>query len=147
DTNTGGRYDPASDTWTPTSTGPGVPSPRQMHTAVWTGTRMIVWGGFGDLATGGSYDPASDTWTPTSTGASVPLGRYLHTAVWTGTRMIVWGGVSEGSPSPFYQNTGGRYDPATDTWTPTSTGAGVPAARQAHTAVRTGTALPGWSGV
>jgi hypothetical protein len=146
DTNTGGRYDPVSDTWTPTSTGPGVPSPRQMHTAVWTGTRMIVWGGFGDLATGGSYDPASDTWTPTSTGASVPLGRYLHTAVWTGTRMIVWGGFREGSPSPFYQNTGGRYDPATDTWTPTSTGAGVPAARQAHTAVWTGNEMLVWGG-
>ena len=36
-TDTGGRYNPATDSWTPTSTGPGVPSARHDHTAVWTG--------------------------------------------------------------------------------------------------------------
>ena len=32
------------DTWTATST-TNAPSPREEHTAVWTGTEMIVWGG------------------------------------------------------------------------------------------------------
>ncbi len=41
---TGGRYDPATDTWTATATG-GAPPARYDHTAVWTGTEMIVWGG------------------------------------------------------------------------------------------------------
>ena len=43
--NTGGRYNPSTDTWTATSTGANVPAAREVHTAVWTGTEMIVWGG------------------------------------------------------------------------------------------------------
>ena len=42
--NTGGRYDPISNSWTPTST-VNAPAARDRHTAVWTGSRMIVWGG------------------------------------------------------------------------------------------------------
>src|SRR5207249_3238938 len=45
ETNTGGRYDPLMDKWTPTSMGQSVPSRRRSHTAMWTGTEMIVWGG------------------------------------------------------------------------------------------------------
>src|SRR6266545_1677157 len=58
-----------------------------------------------------------DTWTPTNlTGA--PDGRVSHTAVWTGSEMIVWGGDDENSLDI---NTGGRYNPSTDSWTATST--------------------------
>jgi hypothetical protein len=35
----------------------GAPSPRDDHTAVWTGTKMIIWGGgdnFGSLGNGGA---------------------------------------------------------------------------------------------
>ena len=39
--NTGGRYDPSEDSWTST----GAPDGRADHTAVWTGSEMIVWGG------------------------------------------------------------------------------------------------------
>ena len=123
--NTGGRYNPSTDSWTATSTGAGVPAARVGHTAVWTGTEVIVWGGYGEgirLNTGGRYDPATDSWTATSTGANVPVPRDLHTAVWTGTEMIVWGGSAAGGPT----NTGGRYNPSTDSWTATSTGASVP---------------------
>jgi len=58
--NTGGRYNPGSDTWTATIT-TNAPSVREYHTAVWTGSEMIVWGGYsGDfqgvlLNTGGRY--------------------------------------------------------------------------------------------
>ena len=48
-----------------------------------------------------------------------------HTAVLTGSEMIVWGGADENNV-PF--NTGGRYDPITDSWTATST-TGAPNAR------------------
>ena len=41
---TGGRYDPATDSWTATST-TSAPAARYYHTAVWTGSEMIVWGG------------------------------------------------------------------------------------------------------
>jgi hypothetical protein len=56
DLNTGGRYNPGTAVWTPTSTaGASVPSGRSQHTAVWTGTEMIVWGGYPRTATGGRY--------------------------------------------------------------------------------------------
>jgi N-acetylneuraminic acid mutarotase len=118
--NTGGIYDPANNTWAPTSM--VAPDARASHTAVWTGSRMIVWGRFSSEPGGvtnscGIYDPASDTWTSTDIFAA-PDVRSQHTAVWTGSRMIVWGGVG-GSTGPFL-NTGGLYDPASNTWTPTS---------------------------
>jgi len=49
------------DTWTPTNL-TGAPDARAAHTAVWTGSEMIVWGGYGCdgnclLNTGGRYNP------------------------------------------------------------------------------------------
>ena len=131
----------ASDTWSPLDE--FVPDGRNSPTAVWTGTRMIVWGGVGWnwVNTGGRYDPATDTWQATST-TGVPSARDGHTAVWTGSRMIVWGG-SDGSWNGL--NTGGRYDPVANTWLTTST-TGVPNARDGHTAVWTGTVMIVWGG-
>jgi hypothetical protein len=143
--NGGARYDPGADSWTPTSTGDGVPAPRQLHTAVWTGSEMIVWGGYDGsfFDTGGRYDPATVTWAPTSPGPGHPAARAAHTAVWTG-RMIVWGGRY--SDFSAYLNTGGRYDAATDTWLPTSTGSHVPTPRDSHSALWTGTHMLVWGG-
>ena len=143
--NTGGRYcaQPPSpctdDTWTPTSV-TNAPAARLFHTAVWTGSEMVVWGGLAAgptyLNTGGRYNPSTDSWTATST-TNAPDGRYIHTAVWTGSEMIVWGGWNVGST---YLNTGGRYNPSTDSWTATST-TNAPAARYYHTAVWTGSEM------
>ncbi len=143
--NTGGRYTPATDTWAATSTGANVPAGRYVHTAVWTGTEMVVWGGYDGgsyFNTGGRYKPSTDTWTPTSTalGANAPAGRYSHTATWTGSEMIVWGGT------PGNLNTGGRYNPAMDTWAATSTGANCPTGRYGHTVVWTGATMIVWGG-
>jgi N-acetylneuraminic acid mutarotase len=142
-TNTGGRYDPASDTWVATST-TNAPSARDSHAAVWTGSEMIVWGGFGIplTNTGGRYDPASDTWVATST-TNAPSPRSGHTAVWTGSEMIVWGGINVTQTN----NTGGRYNPATDTWVATSTTWTTPSARSSHRAVWTGSEMIVWGGV
>src|SRR5205809_4586355 len=110
--NTGGRYNPGTDSWTATST-TSAPVARYFHTAVWTGTEMIVWGGGASgptyLNTGGRYNPTTDSWTATS-AANAPNARASHTAVWTGTEMIVWGGGLNGN----FFNTGGRYNPGTD---------------------------------
>jgi len=144
---TGGRYDPATDTWTPISA-VGAPEGRRNPTAVWTGDLMIVWGGskydgsWSYFNTGGRYDPATDTWTPTTT-AGAPTARADHTAIWTGSEMIVWGGGE--SHLRLYFNTGGRYDPATDTWT-TTTATGAPTPRSDHTAVWTGGLMIIWGG-
>ena len=139
--NTGGRYDPAIDSWTATNT-TDAPSPRNMHTAVWTGSEMIVWGGTGDFInfnSGGRYNPGTDSWTAMTSIAPYP--RYLHTAVWTGTRMIIWGGYSDKG----LLDTGGRYNPNTNTWTETST-TNAPTARDYHTAVWTGSQMIVWGG-
>ena len=55
-----------TDSWTATSTS-NAPSGRSYHTAVWTGSEMIVWGGASYLNTGGKYNPVMDTWAATST--------------------------------------------------------------------------------
>ena len=140
--NTGGRYNPNTDTWTATST-INAPESRDIHTAVWTGGEMIVWGGnefpSGATNTGGRYNPSMDSWTATS-GSNVPAARYSHTVVWTGSEMIIWGG-SNGSN---YLNTGGRYDPGMDSWTATNNLA--PSARYSHTAVWTGAEMIVWGG-
>jgi N-acetylneuraminic acid mutarotase len=146
--NTGGRYcahPPPSpctdDTWNPTSS-TNAPTGRTYHTAVWTGSEMIVWGGVdfsGYLNTGGRYNPTIDSWAATST-ASAPAGREIHTAVWTGSEMIIWGGYN-GSDL----NTGGRYNPNADSWTATST-TNAPVARDSHAAVWTGNEMIVWGG-
>ncbi len=122
------------DAWAVTTTS-NAPDGRSFHTAVWTGSEMIVWGGLNGTSyfnTGGRYNPSTDSWTATST-INAPDARDYHTAVWTGSEMIVWGGWTGSS----YLNTGGRYNPSSDSWTATST-TGALSARTQHTAVWTG---------
>jgi N-acetylneuraminic acid mutarotase len=134
----------ADDTWTATTT-VNAPSARFDHTAVWTGSEMIVWGGWKLAAnifrTGGKYTPSTDSWTVTST-TNAPTARYTHSAVWTGTEMIVWGG--DGQNGPF--NTGGRYNPSTNSWTTTST-TNAPTGRFSQTAIWAGSEMIVWGGV
>ena len=66
--NTGGRYNPTTDSWTATSI-TNVPADRGDHTAIWTGSEMIVWGGATHSSyfnTGGRYNPNTDIWTATA---------------------------------------------------------------------------------
>ena len=143
---TGARYDALNDSWTAASAASSVPTGRSEHVAVWTGKAMVIWGGrvfSGFSNTGGSYEPLTDSWTETSTGTFAPTPRAGSRAVWTGTEMIVWGGYHDYGE---YMNTGGRYDPLTDSWTGTSTGATVPTGRAGHTAVWTGAEMIVWGG-
>jgi len=147
--NSGGRYNPTTDTWTATSLS-GAAHSRYFYTAVWSGTEMIVWGGCYIQAgspvlinSGGKYNPGTDSWTDTSS-TDAPSARYIHTAVWSGTEMIVWGGVSVEDPQE--TNTGGIYNPGTDTWTATSL-TNAPAGRWRHSAVWGGTTMIVWGGM
>ena len=144
---TGARYDPTGNTWRPVTLN-GAPSTPRGAAGVWTGQELLVWGG-ALLAPGSRinevqghgarYDPAQDLWRPMSTD-SAPAARFSHTAVWTGTEMIVWGGMKQQPDQMF--NTGGRYNPAADRWTPTAM-EGVPAPNHtyAHTATWTGNGM------
>jgi len=56
----GGTYDPVADRWQAFASGPL--SSRNLHTAVWTGQEMLIWGGIdptGDnaLSDGAAYRP------------------------------------------------------------------------------------------
>src|SRR5205807_9096420 len=108
-----------TDTWTVTAT-MNAPLGRAFHSAVWTGSKMIVWGGIDDfgngLNTGGMYDPTTDTWTATSINHA-PSARGGQATVWTGSEMIVWGGADRADSSATLLTTGGRYNPGTDSWT------------------------------
>jgi len=141
----GGRYAPGTDTWVATAAS-GAPQGRIEHAAIWTGTEMIVWGGYDGIFLGGGarYDPAADHWVATSLTGS-PTARSNHAAVWSGTLMIVWGGYGcmDGVPTgcPYAAlRSGGRYDPASDTWSPTGTTA-APTARQDPAAIWTGSEM------
>lgn len=119
DLDTGGRYNPTLDNWVATSLN-NAPSPRDSHTAVWTGNEMIVWGGVCcinppiDFNTGGRYSPGTDNWTSTSI-LNAPHARDSHSAVWTGDKMIVWGGGYYVGNNYIYLNTGGTYCAAPST--------------------------------
>ncbi|MCB0031411.1 MAG: hypothetical protein KDE28_26050, partial [Anaerolineales bacterium] len=78
-----------------------------------------------------------ESWTPTQ---ALPDPRYEHASAWTGSEMIVWGGMSVVGR---YFRDGGRYDPATDTWTLMSF-SGAPAAGINPAVVWTGTELLVW---
>ena len=140
--NTGGRYNPSTDSWIATTV-INAPAARDSHTAVWTGSEMVIWGGYGDsgeLNTGAGYNPSTDSWIATST-TNAPTARASHTAIWTGGEMIVWGGWN----GPDGLNSGGRYNPVADSWTATSA-TNAPAARYYHTAVWIGSEMIVWGG-
>jgi N-acetylneuraminic acid mutarotase len=142
--NDGGRYDPSTDTWRGMSTN-GAPSHREGHSLIWTGAEMVVWGGRyvnQILDDGGLYDSESDSWRPI-TNDGVPDGRFKHSTVWTGDEMIIWGGTSNFGWDTLA--TGGRYNPTTDTWLPTST-VDAPAKRDRHAAVWSGDEMLVWGG-
>lgn len=122
-TNTGARYDPDTYKWSPMST-VGAPAASVGNSAVWTGSKMIVWGGMSSdwygkhwSNDGAAYDPSTNTWSPIS-NSGAPSARDQHLAVWTGSKMIIWGGGVNYDYTPL--NSGGVYDPATDTWSPIS---------------------------
>ncbi len=145
-TNTGGRYDPVADSWTSTNT-TGAPAQRVSHAAVWTGSKMIVWGGRDgfEVDTGGIYDPSSGatgTWTATSS-TNAPSARHTMSAIWTGSKMIIWGGYDG-----LWTNTGGIFDPTASSgsaWS-TLTTTGAPLARSNHIGVWTGSKMLVWGG-
>ena len=88
----GAVYSVASSSWAPMAKFPETREGggRDSFSSVWTGEKMLVWGGFSRNNTcnpcshedGAIYDMAADTWTLMSPG---PLsGRGAHRAVWTG---------------------------------------------------------------
>jgi N-acetylneuraminic acid mutarotase len=107
DSPTGARYNPFSDTWTSMT---NAPQGRRDHTATWTGSEMIVFGGWPALNVAHRYNPTTNSWSVT---ASVAQARTRYpTAVWTGSLLIVWGGQDQGGNNYQY---GRPLRPSTNT--------------------------------
>ncbi len=146
---TGGVYNPVANIWS-TITTTNAPEARAAHKAVWTGSKMLIWGGNGEgchcniFNTGGGYDPGVDSWS-TITTTNAPVARYGHTAIWTGSKMIIWGGHQQYYTEINVSNTGGVYNPEVDSWS-TITTTNAPISRSAHTAVWTGSKMIVWGG-
>lgn len=152
----GAAYDPVERTWRKIAPGP---SAREEHTAVWTGSHMIVWGGRDELeegeedvrrlADGAAYDPKSDEWTELPP-APISARNDHAAAVWTGDVMFVWGGMVDAPVTGPYNaveaesRDGATYDPDAKKWSGTGD---VPAMLHSYvTAVWTGREVVLWGG-
>jgi hypothetical protein len=101
----GFAYNPGTNRWRRLAP---MDSGRAGAAAVWTGKRLLLWGGqtapLGSPSLvipphGLAYDPGRNRWSPLP---QAPLaGRVDPTAVWTGRVMIVWGGSPAGPGKPF----------------------------------------------
>ena len=86
-----------SGVWTKLPT-QGDPSPRIGHTANWTGSEMVLFGGesnFGVTNTGYAYDLSMNKWRSLTTKGGA-ISRARHTSEWTGSQLIIFGGIADG---------------------------------------------------
>ncbi len=142
----GAAYNPTTDQWQAIATFQ-APTARASHTAVWTGTEMVIWGGSGTASYStdhGRYNLTAGTWAGV-TAINAPAKRSGHVAVWTGGRMIVFGGLNSTGLLGL-TDAGGAYDPVADAWTALPS-AGLPEPRRFGTAVWTGTEMIVWGGL
>lgn len=109
-------YSPAKNRWRALAP---LPSPRFGAAIVWTGKRLLLWGGSSQpggrwARDGFAYDPATNRWSHV---APAPFPRRDNaTVAWTGRSLIVWGGVI-GTPlgtskEPQYRADGAAFAPA-----------------------------------
>ena len=105
----GAVYDAVTDTWKIIDNAPIAG--RRSAKAVWTGSRVVIWGGIDDdgrgLHDGALFDPSSGEWTKMA-DAPAEVSAEGSAAVWTGTEVLVWGGPP-GSK-------GAAFDPKTEQW-------------------------------
>lgn len=151
----GAIYNPATDTWRP-MTGTGAPHPRSNHSAVWTGTAMIVWGGnvgggSSGTTTAGSYDPVADAWYAVSE-VDAPAPRQTPALFFVpdpsplgAGRMLLWGG--DGFSGGYVAATGAIYDFVPDVWdvvAPFPIALATPNPSSTRTTVWTGSEMIAW---
>jgi hypothetical protein len=109
-------YNPNTNHWRRLA---AMPSGRIGATVVWTGKRLLLWGGQNRDASAGlrdglAYDPQADGWSSIPTA---PLrARVGSTVAWTGHALIVWGGEI-GTPGgtstpPTFPRAGASFTPA-----------------------------------
>ena len=135
----GGRLDASTLTWSPTAPSSQKPT---AGSAVWTGSRMLRWGGgdyFGPAPTSSAspvyaYDPSTDAWTATPVSSNSPNSAWRASTVWTGTAMLVWRGAGVSA----------SFDPVSNVWEKNSSAPIGP--RDLQSTAWTGTEMLVWGG-
>jgi hypothetical protein len=117
---TGALYDP-SGSWKPVAA-LGAPSARRAPYLVWTGSRVLLWGGTDSSGTPVAdaylYDPPNDVWTAAN-ALGAPSARSDSTTGFNNASFFVFGGHNGNAN---YNNTYGYQPPPTDLWSPLATG-------------------------
>ena len=106
--------------WTATSTA-NAPAARSIHTAVWTGSEMIAWGGrtlqHAALGTGGRYNPGTNSWCPRARLTHLLRGSITQQS---GQELTCSSGVELPSILSLSTRPAGDTIPSTNSWTTTS---------------------------
>lgn len=112
-------YDPSANSWRESAPLP-IPAVEDLEVD-WTGTELLLWGGYGSYnngvsAAGARYNPSQDSWRVT---APSPLSaRCSHSATMTPFGFVVTGGLEIcGDPGVLARGDAAVYDPQSDTWT------------------------------
>ena len=125
------------------------PSPRAMHTAIWVGDGMLVWGGLLDqtkkieLSGGSIFYPETQKWERIPLIQREPISRYHHSGIRAEDEFIVWGGTDGGLGEP--TDSGFRYSLTDKEWRDVSS-IDSPTARSGHTANWDGKHMIIWGG-
>ncbi|MEX1046993.1 MAG: hypothetical protein WD757_00885 [Actinomycetota bacterium] len=116
--NAGYVFDARSGSWASLPSSPLAA--RSSPAVAWTGSELLVWGGFdgtwshgkpGTYRDGAAYDPKSDQWRMLP---RAPLSPRVPLSVWTERELIVWGtGFQVKNQRP---RDGAAYDPRSDSW-------------------------------
>jgi N-acetylneuraminic acid mutarotase len=142
--NDGYRYNPLTNAWSalPVNSLGG----RRVPAVVWTGSRLIVWGGLSVGASPTYFDDGAmltlgdASWVDmTETGA--PSGRWRSARAWTGSQLLIFGGLGSAGVA----TDGGAYDPARDAWSPLPS-VGAPTGRHSAVSAHTGDRWFVWGG-
>ena len=117
----GAAYDPSTNSWRMLPPAPLPPTADA--SAIWTGSEMVVFGGYDDESLGAfqvtnaaaAYDPSTNRWRTLPPAPLSPRAGAI--ALWTGKNVIVLGGQPAVTTSSLQSyGDGAAYSPTTDTW-------------------------------
>jgi len=101
---------------------PAPPQVRSGAATAWTGSKLLVWGGY-EFVGSGDEDPDADGFVYDADSrrwASMPeaplQGRSDTAFAWTGRELLIWGGWDGGFREEPYFDDGASFDPVAGTW-------------------------------